>query len=300
MERMKASDFPQELLDLFHLYVHGDVSRRAFLDGAAKYAVGGLTAAAIFEMLKPNYAWAQQVPKDDKRIRTEYATVPSPKGNGSIKGYLARPAAGGKVPAILVIHENRGLNPYVEDVARRLATANFMAFAPDSLTSLGGYPGDDEKGGAMFGKLDREKMTEDFAAAANWLKARPDGNGRLGVTGFCFGGGVSNILATRMPDLAAAAPFYGAAPPLEDVPKIKAAMLIHHGQLDTRLVEAWPAYEAALKANKVRYEGYVYPKANHGFHNDTTPRYDEAAAKLAWQRTLDWFNKHVRTSSPSQ
>jgi len=300
MERMKASDFPQELLDLFHLYVHGDVSRRAFLDGAAKYAVGGLTAAAIFEMLKPNYAWAQQVPKDDKRIKTEYATVPSPKGNGSIKGYLARPAAGGKVPAILVIHENRGLNPYVEDVARRLATANFMAFAPDSLTSLGGYPGDDEKGGAMFGKLDREKMTEDFAAAAAWLKARPDGTGRLGVTGFCFGGGVSNTLATRMPDLAAAAPFYGAAPPLEDVPKIKAAILVHHGQLDTRLVEAWPAYEAALKANKVRYEGYVYPKANHGFHNDTTPRYDEAAAKLAWQRTLDWFTKYVRTSSSSQ
>ena len=300
MERMKASDFPQELLDLFHLYVHGDVSRRAFLDGAAKYAVGGLTAAAIFEMLKPNYAWAQQVPKDDKRIRTEYATVPSPQGNGSIKGYLARPAAGGKLPAILVIHENRGLNPYVEDVARRLATANFIAFAPDALTSLGGYPGDDEKGGAMFGKLDRAKMTEDFVAAANWLKARPEGTGRIGVTGFCFGGGVSNTLATRLPDLAAAAPYYGAAPPVEDVPKIKAAVLVHHGQLDTRLVEAWPAYEAALKANKVRYEGYVYPKANHGFHNDTTPRYDEAAAKLSWQRTLDWFNKYVRTSSPSQ
>lgn len=301
MERMKASDFPQELLDLFHLYVHGDVSRRAFLDGAAKYAVGGLTAAAIFEMLKPNYAWAQQVPKDDKRIRTEYATVPSPQGNGSIKGYLARPAAAnGKLPVILVIHENRGLNPYVEDVARRLATANFIAFAPDALTSLGGYPGDDEKGGAMFGKLDRAKMTEDFVAAANWLKARPESTGRIGVTGFCFGGGVSNTLATRMPDLAAAAPFYGAAPPVEDVPKIKAAVLVHHGQLDTRLVEAWPAYEAALKANKVRYEGYVYPKANHGFHNDTTPRYDEAAAKLAWQRTLDWFNKYVRTSSTSQ
>jgi carboxymethylenebutenolidase len=300
MERMKASDFPQELLDLFHLYVHGDVSRRAFLDGAAKYAVGGLTAAAIFEMLKPNYAWAQQVPKDDKRIRTEYATVPSPQGNGSIKGYLARPAAGGKLPAILVIHENRGLNPYVEDVARRLATANFIAFAPDALTSLGGYPGDDEKGGAMFGKLDRAKMTEDFVAAANWLKARPEGTGRIGVTGFCFGGGVSNTLATRLPDLAAAAPYYGAAPPAEDVPKIKAAVLVHHGQLDTRLVEAWPAYEAALKANKVRYEGYVYPKANHGFHNDTTPRYDEAAAKLSWQRTLDWFNKYVRTSSTSQ
>ena len=295
MERMKASDFPQELLDLFHLYVHGDVSRRAFLDGAAKYAVGGLTAAAIFEMLKPNYAWAQQVPKDDKRIRTEYATVPSPQGNGSIKGYLARPAAAGKYPAILVVHENRGLNPYVEDVARRLATANFMAFAPDALTSLGGYPGDDEKGGAMFGKLDRAKMTEDFVASANWLKARPDGTGRIGVTGFCFGGGVANTLATRMPDLAAAAPFYGQAPPAEDVSKIKAAILVHHGQLDTRLVEAWPAYEAALKANKVRYEGYVYPKANHGFHNDTTPRYDEAAAKLAWQRTLDHFNKHLKS-----
>jgi carboxymethylenebutenolidase len=296
MERMKASDFPQELLDLFHLYVHGDLSRRAFLDGAAKYAVGGLTATAIFEMLKPNYAWAQQVAKDDKRIRTEYATVASPQGNGSIKGYLARPASGGKFPAILVVHENRGLNPYVEDVARRLATANFMAFAPDGLTSVGGYPGDDEKGGALFAKVDRAKMAEDFLASANWLKARPDSTGRVGVTGFCFGGGISNILATRMPDLAAAVPFYGAAPPAADVANIKAAVLVHHGELDTRLVEAWPAYEAALKANKIRYEGYVYPKANHGFHNDTTPRYDEAAAKLAWQRTLDWFNRYVRTT----
>jgi len=300
MERMKASDFPQELLDLFHLYVHGDVSRRAFLDGAAKYAVGGLTAAAIFEMLKPNYAWAQQVPKDDKRIRTEYATVPSPQGNGSIKGYLARPAAAnGKLPAILVVHENRGLNPYVEDVARRLATANFIAFAPDALTSVGGYPGDDEKGGALFGKLDRAKMTEDFVAAANWLKARPETT-RLGATGFCFGGGVANTLATRLPDLAAAAPFYGAVPPPEDIPKIKAAVLVHHGEMDTRLAETWPAYDAALTAAKVPHAGYIYPKAQHGFHNDTTPRYDEAAAKLAWQRTLDWFNKYVRASSSSQ
>ena len=300
MERMKASDFPQELLDLFHLYVHGDVSRRAFLDGAAKYAVGGLTAAAIFEMLKPNFAWAQQVPKDDKRIRTEYATVPSPQGNGSIKGYLARPAAAGKFPAILVIHENRGLNPYVEDVARRLATANFIALAPDGLTSLGGYPGDEEKAAALFGKLDRPKMTEDFVAAAAWLKARPESTGRLGVTGFCFGGGISNTLATRLPDLAAAVPFYGAVPPPEDIPKIKAAVLVHHGEMDTRLAETWPAYDAALTKAKVPHAGYIYPKAQHGFHNDTTPRYDEAAAKLAWQRTLDWFNKYVRTGSSSQ
>jgi len=300
MERMKASDFPQELLDLFHLYVHGDLSRRAFLDGAAKYAVGGVTAAALFEMLKPNFAWAQQVPKDDKRIRTEYATVPSPQGNGSIKGYFARPAATGKFPAILVIHENRGLNPYVEDVARRLATSNFIAFAPDGLTSLGGYPGDEEKAAALFGKLDRPKMNEDFVASAAWLKARPESTGRVGVTGFCFGGGVSNTLATRLPDLAAAVPFYGAVPPPEDIPKIKAAVLVHHGEMDTRLAETWPAYDAALTKAKVPHAGYIYPKAQHGFHNDTTPRYDEAAAKLAWQRTLDWFNKYVRSTGSSQ
>ena len=297
MERKKASDFPQELLDLFHLYVHGDISRRGFLEGAGKFAVGGLTAAGIFEMLKPNYAWAQQVPKDDKRIRTEYATVPSPQGNGSIRGYLVRPAnATGKFPAVLVIHENRGLNPYIEDVARRLGTANFVAFAPDGLTSVGGYPGDNEKGAELFGKVDRAKMLEDFVAAAAWLKSRPESTGRLGVVGFCFGGSIANTLAVRMPDLVAAVPFYGSAPAAADVAKIKAAVLVHHGELDTRLVEAWPAYEAALKENKIRYEGYVYPKANHGFHNDTTPRYDEAAAKQAWQRTLDWFNKYLRTS----
>jgi len=297
MERKKASDFPQELLDLFHLYVHGDISRRAFLEGAGKFAVGGLTAAGIFEMLKPNYAWAQQVPKDDKRIRTEYATVPSPQGNGSIKGYLVRPAnAAGKFPAVLVVHENRGLNQYIEDVARRLGTANFLAFAPDGLTSVGGYPGDDEQGGKLFGQVDRAKMTEDFVAAANWLKARPESTGRIGVVGFCFGGGIANTLAVRMPELGAAVPFYGAAAPIAEVPKIKAAVLVHHGEMDAKLVAGWPAYEEALKANKIRYEGYVYPKAQHGFHNDTTPRYDEAAAKLAWQRTLDWFNKYLRTS----
>ena len=297
MERKKASDFPQELLDLFHLYVHGDIGRREFLEGAGRFAVGGLTAVGLFEMLKPNYAWAQQVARDDKRIRTESATVPSPQGNGSISGYLVRPAGSGPFPAVLVIHENRGLNPYIEDVARRLGTENFMAFAPDGLTSVGGYPGDEENASQLFGKVDRAKMTEDFVAAANWLKARPDSTGRLGAVGFCFGGGIVNTLAVRLgPDLAAAVPFYGAAPAAADVAKIRAAVLVHHGEMDTRLVQAWPAYDEALKANRVRYEGHVYPKAQHGFHNDTTPRYDEAAAKLAWQRTLAFFNTHLRAS----
>jgi carboxymethylenebutenolidase len=294
MERKKASDFPQALLDLFHLYVHGDISRRAFLDGAQRFAVGGVTAAALFEMLKPDFAYGQQVAKDDKRLKIETATVPSPQGNGSIKGYLVRPAsANGKLPAILVVHENRGLNPHIEDIARRLALANFMAFAPDGLTSVGGYPGDEEKAAMMFGMVDRAKMQEDFVAAANWLKSRPDA-GKLGAVGFCFGGGVANNLATRLPDLAAAVPFYGAVPPAADIPKIKAAVLVHHGELDTRLAGTWPDYDKALTAAGVTHEGYVYPKANHGFNNDTTPRYDEAAAKLAWQRTIDWFNKYVR------
>jgi carboxymethylenebutenolidase len=294
MERKKASEFPQELLDLFHLYVHGDIDRRGFMERAGKFAVGGLTAAGILDMLSPNFAWAQQVPADDSRIRTERLTVPSPQGHGSITGYFVRPNSGGKYPAVLVVHENRGLNPYIEDVARRLGTADFIAFAPDGLSSVGGYPGDEDGGRQLFQKVDRAKMTEDFVAAASWLKARPDSTGRFGVVGFCFGGAMANTLAVRMPDLGAAVPFYGGAPRAEDVPKIKAAMLVHHGELDTGLVQAWPAYEAALKANNVRYEGYVYPKANHGFHNDTTPRYDEAAAKLAWQRTIAWFNKHLR------
>jgi carboxymethylenebutenolidase len=296
MERKKASDFPQDLLNLFDRYVHGGIDRRAFLTGAQKFAVGGLTAAALFEMLRPNYAWAEQVPKDDKRIKAETATVPSPQGNGSIKGYLARPAAAaGKLPAILVVHENRGLNPYIEDVARRLAVANFMAFAPDGLTSVGGYPGDDEKGAQLFRQVDNAKMREDFFAAAMWLKSRPDCSGKLGAVGFCFGGGVVNQLAVRMgPDLAAAVPFYGAQPGAEDAAKIKAPLLAQYGELDTRITPGWQAFDAALTAAKVPHEGYVYAGANHGFHNDTTPRYDEAAAKLAWQRTLDWFNKYLR------
>jgi len=296
MERKKANEYPQELLNLFDRYVHGELDRRGFLEGAKKFAVGGMTATAIWESLRPNYAWAQQVPKDDGRIKTEYTTVPSPQGNGSIRGYLVRPSkAAGKLPGVLVVHENRGLNPYIEDVARRLGTENFIAFAPDGLTSVGGYPGDDEKGGQAFQKVDRGKMNEDFVAAARWLKARPDCTGKIGVVGFCFGGGVANTLAVRMgDDLAAAVPFYGAPPPAEEVPKIKAAVLVHHGAMDTRLAGTWPAYDAALTAAHVTHEGYVYEGAQHGFHNDTTPRYDEAAAKLAWQRTLALFNKYLR------
>jgi carboxymethylenebutenolidase len=275
--------------------VHGEIGRRQFLDGAAKYAVGGLTAVGIWESLRPNYAFAQQVPRDDKRIKAEYVTVGSPQGNGSIRGYYVRPAnASGKLPGVLVVHENRGLNPYIEDVARRLATANFLAFAPDGLSSVGGYPGDDEKGAALFQKVDANKMFEDFVASAEWLKARPECTGKIGVVGFCFGGGVANKLAVRLPDLGAAVPFYGRQVPAEDAAKIKAPLLLHYASLDTRINEGWPAYEAALKANHVTYTAYFYEGANHGFHNDTTPRYDEAAAKLAWQRTLDFFNKYLR------
>jgi carboxymethylenebutenolidase len=296
MDRKKATDFPQELLELFDRYVHGDIPRRDFLEGAKKFAVGGVTATAIWESLRPNYAWAEQVPKDDSRIKTEYASVDSPQGNGSIKGYLARPAkAAGKLPGVLVVHENRGLNPYIEDVARRLAVANFIAFAPDGLTSVGGYPGDNEKGGELFQKVDKPKMTEDFIAAARWLKARPDCTGKIGAVGFCFGGGMVNNLAVRLgSDLAAGVPFYGGQPPASEVSKIKAPLLLQYASLDTRINGGWPAYEEALKANHVTYTMHMYEGANHGFHNDTTPRYDEAAAKLAWQRTLDFFNKYLR------
>lgn len=296
MERRKASDFPQELLDLFDRYVHGGIDRREFLDGAKKFATGGLTATAIWESLRPNYAWAEQVPKDDARIKTESATVDSPQGNGSIRGYLARPAkTAGKLPGVLVVHENRGLNPYIEDVARRLGTSNFIAFAPDGLSSVGGYPGNDEKGGQLFGQVDRPKMLEDFVAAAKWLKARPDCTGKIGVVGFCFGGGVANNLAVRLgADLSAAVPFYGGQPPAAEAAKIKAPLLLHYAGLDTRVNAGWPAYEEVLRANHTPYTAHVYEGANHGFHNDTTPRYDEPAAKLAWQRTLDFFNKYLR------
>jgi carboxymethylenebutenolidase len=295
MERKKASDYPQELLDLFHEYQHGDISRRSFLDRAGKFAVGGLTVAAIFESLKPNYAWAQQVPKDDARLKTAYETAPSPQGNGSIKGYFARPGkASGKLPGVLVVHENRGLNPYIEDVARRLAVANFVAFAPDGLTSVGGYPGDDEKGAAKFREVNGAKMVEDFVAAAQWLQKRPECTGKIGAVGFCFGGGIVNTLAVRLPDLGAAAPFYGRQPSAEDTAKIKAPIVAHYAGNDPGVDAGIPAFEAALKANHKKYEIFVYEGTQHGFHNDTTPRYDEAAAKLAWQRTLDLFNKNLR------
>jgi carboxymethylenebutenolidase len=301
MERKKASDFPQELLDLLHVYVHGDIGRREFLHRAQKFAVGGVTAAALFEMLKPNYALANQVPEDDKRITSQTVSIPSPQGNGKIDGYLVRPAGSGKVPGILVVHENRGLNPYIKDVARRVAIAGYMALAPDGLTSVGGDPPgapsdprEDEKGVALFKTVDPAKMREDFFAAAAWLQARPDGTGKLGATGFCFGGGIVNQMAVRLPDLAAAVPFYGAQPPTDQVPNIKAPLLIHYAGLDTRVNEGWPAYEAALKENKITYTAYIYPNVNHGFHNDTTPRYDKAAAELAWQRTIEFFNKELK------
>jgi carboxymethylenebutenolidase len=297
MERKKASDFPQELLTLFDEYVHGGISRRKFLDGAQKFAVGGATAASLFQMLKPNYAWATQVQPDDPRIRAERDTVPSPLGNGSIKGYLVRPANDAKVPSVLVIHENRGLNPYIEDVARRLAIANFMAFAPDGLTSVGGYPGDDEKAAALFKQVDGAKMTADFLAAAMWVKSRQDSTGKLGVVGFCFGGDIVNRLAVRMgTDLSAAVPFYGMQPGEAEVANIKAPINAQYAELDSRVTGGWPAFDASLTKAKVAHEGHIYQGANHGFHNDTTPRYDEAAAKEAWQHTLDWFNKYLRNS----
>jgi carboxymethylenebutenolidase len=275
MERKKASDFPQDLLNLFDRYVHGEIHRREFIDGAQKFAVGGVTATALFEMLRPNYAWAIQVPESDTRIKVEPATIPSPKGNGAITGYMARPAdATGKLPAVLVIHENRGLNPYIKDVARRLAVAKFMALAPDGLTSVGGYPGDDENGGKLFTQVDRAKMSEDFLAAAAWLKSRPDSTGKLGAIGFCFGGGTVNLLAVRMgADLDAAVPFYGGQPSAADVAKIKAPLLAQYGELDTRITSGWPAFDTELTAAHVPHEGYVYSGANHGFHNDTTPRW---------------------------
>ena len=294
---------PNEAIELYNRYVHGEIGRRDFMNGVKKFAVAGLTTGAIVEALMPNYAAAQQVSKTDDRIKASYVTVPSPQGNGGIKGYLVRPfsadtraATVAKLPGVLVVHENRGLNPHIEDIARRFALANFMAFAPDALTSVGGYPGDDAKGGELFGKVDTAKKLEDFIASALWLKARADCTGRIGATGFCYGGGIANTLAVRLGEnLAAAAPFYGAAPPAADVPKIKAAILVHHGELDKQLASAWPAYEMALKAAGVPHEGYIYPGAVHGFNNDATPeRYNKAAADLAWQRTVDWFNKYVR------
>ncbi len=291
----KATDFDQKLLNLFDRYVHGLINRREFLEGASKFAVGGLSAAAILESLNPQYVQAQQIPEDDPQLRTETIEYPSPQGSGTIRAYLARPAnSSGNLPGVVVIHENRGLNPHIKDVARRTGLAGFLALAPDALTPLGGYPGNDDEGRTLQRQLDRGKMTEDFVAAALHLKSHPECSGQIGVVGFCFGGGMANTLAVRLPDLAAAVPFYGGQPAAEDVPKIKAPLLLHYGELDARVNKGWPDYEAALKANGVTYTAHIYEGANHGFHNDTTPRYDQAAATLAWQRTIDFFNQTLR------
>ncbi|MEO7732883.1 MAG: dienelactone hydrolase family protein [Kofleriaceae bacterium] len=295
MERKQASDFDQGLLNLFDEYVHGAIDRRGFLERAAKYAVGGVTAAMLLETLSPRFAEAQQIAKDDKRVKTSYLEYDSPKGSGKMRGYLAAPAsAKGKLPGVLVVHENRGLNPHIEDIARRLALEGFLAYAPDALTSAGGYPGDEDKARELFSKLDQTKITEDFLTAEAVLKARPDCTGKVGVVGFCFGGGVSNMLATRVPDLAAAAPFYGMQPKAEDVAHIKAPLLLHYAEKDDRIDAGIPAYEEALKATKVKYQLFIYPGTQHGFNNDTTPRYDKAAATLAWQRTVDFFKANLK------
>jgi carboxymethylenebutenolidase len=294
---------PAEAVELYTRYIHGEVDRREFLDGVSRFAVAGLSAAVIVERLMPNYALGQQVRKDDERIKASYETIPSPNGNGSIRGYFVRPfsqatrtATATKLPAVLVIHENRGLNPHTEDVARRFALENFIAFAPDALTTVGGYPGDDYQGGQLFNKVDRNKLTQDFVACAKWLKAHALSNGKVCSTGFCFGGGVSNTLATLLgADLAAAAPFYGGAAPVAEVAKIKAAIQVHHGSADTQLVNAWPAYEAELKKNNIPNEGHIWPNSVHGFFNDATPeRYNKVTAPQAWARTIDWFNKYAR------
>ena len=295
MERKTANEYPQELLDLFHEYQHGDIDRRAFLNRATKFAVGGLTVAAIFESMRPNYAWAQTVKPDDKELKTGYETVQSPQGNGSIKGYLAQPAKGKKHPGVLVIHENRGLNPYVEDVARRLAKVGYLAYAPDGLTSVGGFPGTDEAGALAFRKVDGKKMFEDFVAAAEWLKKRPDSTGKLGAVGFCFGGGVVNQLAVRLgSDLNAGVAYYGRQPAAADVPKISAPLMLHYAGADQGVDAGIPAFETALKANNKKYELFIYDGKQHGFHNDTTPRYDPDAAKLSWERSLEFFKKNLK------
>lgn len=290
MTRLTAKDFAPELLELYDFYAHGKITKRQFLDGAAKYAVGGLTAAAILSQMSPNYALAQQVAPDDPDIVAERITYPSPDGHGEVNGLLVRPAtATGKIPAVVVVHENRGLNPYIEDVARRLGKAGYLTLAPDGLTSVGGYPGNDDKGRELQQTVDPEKLMNDFFAAVDFLMTHEGSTGKVGIVGFCYGGGVCNAAAVAIPELAAAVPFYGRQAAAADVPKIKAPLMLHYAGLDERINEGWPDYEAALKANGKEYQAFIYDGVNHGFHNDTTPRYDKAAAELAWGRTLDFF-----------
>jgi carboxymethylenebutenolidase len=293
MTRKTANDFDPEVLKLFDQYVHGQIDRRGFLSSASRYAVGGATAASLLTALSPSWA-AQQVAPTDPRIKTSYVNYPSPNGYGEMRGYLVQPAnAKGKLPAVLVVHENRGLNPHIEDIARRVALEGFIAFAPDALFPLGGYPGDEDKARELFGKLDQAKTRADFVEASKVIEKLPNATGKVGVVGFCYGGGIANYLATAVPDIDAAVPFYGQQAPAADVKKIKAPLLIHDAEHDERILAGWPAYEAALKANKVDYQHFTYAGTQHGFNNDTTPRYDEAAAKLAWTRTIDFFKKHL-------
>ncbi len=295
MERAKSSDFHPEVLSLFDQYVHGSIDRRAFLARAAKFAVGGMTAGMLLDALNPKFAEAQQVAKDDSRLKTSTVEFGSPKGSGRIRGYLALPAtARGKLPGILVIHENRGLNPHIEDIARRIALESYVAFAPDALTPVGGYPGDEDKARELFAKLDQAKTREDFLAALAFLEKRAECSGKVAAVGFCFGGGMVNFLATRAPELAAGVPFYGGQPPAEDVANIKAPLLIHYAERDDRINAGIPAFERALEANKVKYQLFTYPGTQHGFNNDTTPRYDKAAADLAWKRTMGFFEQNLR------
>ncbi|WP_145520455.1 YghX family hydrolase [Yersinia mollaretii] len=294
MTRLTAKDFPPELLELYDYYAHGRMTKRQFLELATKYTVGGLTAVALLGQLSPNYALAQQVEFTDPDIIATYITYPSPNGHGEVRGYLVRPAKStGPLPAVVVVHENRGLNPYIEDVARRVAKAGFIALAPDGLSSVGGYPGNDDKGRELQAQVDPTKLMNDFFAAIEFLTTHESTTGKVGITGFCYGGGVANAAAVAYPELAAAVPFYGRQPKPEDVPRIKAPLLLHYAELDTNINAGWPAYETALKAAGTRYEAYIYPGVNHGFHNDSTPRYDKAAADLAWERTIAWFQRYL-------
>lgn len=294
MKEIKKEDIKQEVFDLYDDYAHNRIERRLFLDKLSLYAVGGITVASLLSFISPNYHIIQ-IPKDDPRLKSDYINYSSSKGGGTIKGLLSRPVKGKKkLPGIVVVHENRGLNPYIEDVGRRAALAGFISLAPDMLSPLGGYPGNDDEGRTMQSKRDRNEMLEDFIAAFEHLKSHPECNGKIGVVGFCFGGWISNMMAVRIPDLKAAVPFYGGQPPVDDVPKIKAPLLIHYAGLDTRVNEGWPAYENALKANNKKYMAYTYPNVNHGFHNDSTPRFDKPAAELAWQRTVDFFKENLK------
>jgi carboxymethylenebutenolidase len=294
MPRLTAKDFPPALLELYDYYAHGKITKREFLSMAAKYTIGGMAGMTLLSYMSPNYALAQQVEFTDPAILAEYIHYDSPNGNGQVRGYLVRPtAAKGKTPAVVVVHENRGLNPYIEDVARRVAKAGFIALAPDGLSSLGGYPGNDEQGKTLQQQVDPGKLMNDFFAAVDFMLHHPDSNGKVGITGFCYGGGVANAAAVAFPELAAAVPFYGRQPRAEDVARIQAPLLLHYAELDKAITEGWPAYEAALKAAGKTYQGYIYPGTNHGFHNDSTPRYDKAAADLAWERTIGWFKRYL-------